>query len=251
MKLLLILFSLTSLASFEWGSLQFSYPENEKILEIVRPARSYKVLLEWKDENEFNCIIYQLPSAGKSNGVLYSGRRSLKGCSLAKRRTDQALRENIKNLKVKLTRGKMGSSYQVILKDKNDSETVLKWQFPFGQERFKRWRGFDLSIEKLDQSKGLASGKVCSFFDTDTLKVNYQNCSQCLESQWTPVLNRLSSSYPIAICGVRNCGERNQNPCLKMTSLKGKVSCEEAKELVFCQSGRVLICLNSGFLQCR
>lgn len=247
----LLLSSFNVYASIEWGTLKHSFPESEKIEKLESPAMSYRTLLEWEDNEIFHCLIYQISSRDAPTGTIYKGVRKYEGCSLKEKDHDHVLKSKVKTLKAKLTRGRMGTTYQVITIDEQDNEEILKWQFPFGDRQNRRWNGLDLKLETLGARVPIATGKVCSFFDRENIKVDFGNCEQCPEGLWTPILNHFSASYPIAICGASECGKRNQNPCLRMTSVQSPIGCEEAKKHVYCQAGRSIICLGTGFLQCR
>jgi hypothetical protein len=248
---LLLLLSHNTFSNVEWEKLLFTFPTTEGLQEISSPAMSYKTLIEWGGHGSYNCLIYRISSREKANGVLYKAKRGERGCSLAKKRSDQILYSSIRKLKVKLTKSGRGQSYQVIVIDKDGKESVKRWQFPFGDLKYSRWSGISIQLEKKSIGASIEQGKVCSYFDREAMRVNFKNCEHCRNQQWTPVLNRLSASYPVAICGARMCGDRNQNPCIKMMSMKSPISCEEAKKFVYCQSGKSLICLGSGFLECR
>jgi len=56
----------------------------------------------------------------------------------------------------------------------------------------------------------------------------------------------------LRICGQVFCGRKNERACLKGLSQKeGLLSCDQAKELSYCQKGLQIICEGDGKVSCR
>lgn len=214
---------------------------------FVSPAGSYQKLIEWRKKDLHSCLYYKVPMGGLGNGELLEI-NDVKKCSLSNLSKLAYQLKDISMLQIQDIDLKKKPSFKLRIRIKEE-ETLKTYSFPFFSRENSMWSGIFLSDpSETHKSEPLVKGEICRY---GCQQERGNQCQRCPSGQWTPYISLKCPASISGLCGLRECGGRDQKACLKMTAMKSELTCEEAKNFVFCSYGLEVDCLNTGEIICR
>jgi hypothetical protein len=201
---------------------------------VEGPPGAFVKVLTWTtiEKNRDLCLFFKAPI------------KDIKG-SLVLIENKDCVIGNLKSIKIinsdvsRLTLLSSESSYE--LQTQNE---IIRFTFPFATE----WPLFSLKENEVGTTQ---DGVYCRRFDEKCRLVAKQSCVKCESNFFTSSLNRFCSNQSQRRCGRISCGRKNEIACLGSLSKKKNIDCEEAKQHVFCDKGRLAYCEPSGRLICK
>jgi hypothetical protein len=211
------------------------------------PVGSYQKIIEWKKGNLYSCLFYKVPIRSEQLGELIKI-EGVKVCSLRNLKKASSRIEGITSLKIQdidlIKRPRFKLRYNI-----EEKEFIKELTFPFFSRENSMWPGiFIYESTTLLSDTNLVKEEVCRYGCKEDRS---NNCQSCPGGHWTPFISLKCPASISAICGLRECGGKEQKACLKMTALKSQLTCEEAKKYVYCSYGLDVNCLNNGDIICR
>ena len=257
MTKLLLLFTTFSVLSATHGKNYLGVVTDQmdfKKAELNGPQGSYKKLIEWHNpmDDFYYCYIYKTPYHGEL-GTLSLRKSKKKNCPLGDDILEKVIREEVISLKVLESSDELGLKYQFLIKNKK-SEDILGVRFPLSESEQKRWPLISLTQKNIEKTTASPKkkGELCHSWNINCEEAMTFECGSCENGLWSQSLNyKICPQKPVAYCGLSQCGGRGQPACLKMTSLKEQLTCEEALAFVACSPGTNPYCQGTGEIICR
>ncbi|MFN8369416.1 MAG: hypothetical protein U0T83_02190 [Bacteriovoracaceae bacterium] len=237
------------ITSYEVEPLNGAIELNKKIA-LDGPKSTFLPVLRIKNYEKNFCLIFQKETVLKVVEIEH-----FESCDGSFLKNYVAQISNIHQVFIEL------KDFELILKinvgDINREMNFKFYNIKKSKSEFKRFDKLEkrgilpaIYIAGLPNKKGLVDGTICQDFNQKCEESISYICDQCLNG-WYEISGGKCHKKHIKICGINQCGQKDQFACPKGLDNNSDDLCSEPKKFGFCEENLKVECSENKYLKCQ
>ncbi len=221
---------------------------NKKII-LDGPKSTFLPILRLKSYNKDFCLIFQKESLIKVVEI-----ESFESCDGSFLKNHLAQITNIHHVTLELKNFEL--SLKIVVGDIRREFNFKFYNVKKSKSEFKRFDKLEkvgayssLYIAGLPKRKGLVDGTICHDFNEKCEESIAYTCNQCY-SGWFEISGGKCHKKHSKICGINQCGLKDNFACPKGLDPEGSDLCSDPKKYGFCDQDLKVECSENKYLKC-